>query len=153
VKSLTFDRANALCGLIFVGIGIFFGVQSLILPLGTAFRMGPGYFPLVLAGILVLLGLIILVQSMRAEGDPIGPIAWRGMVLILFSPVFFGLTLRGLGFVPALLLTALIASFASVKMTPLVAVAVSAALTVFATLVFVQGLELPFRLFGPWLSF
>ena len=46
---------------------------------------------------------------MRVEGEPIGPIAWRGMLFILPAPIFFGLTVRGLGFVPSLFLTALIA--------------------------------------------
>ena len=44
-------------------------------------------------------------------------IAWRGMLFILPAPVFFGLTVRGLGFVPAIFLTAFIASFASIRMT------------------------------------
>ena len=35
------------------------------------------------------------------------------MLFILPAPIFFGLTVRGLGFVPALFLTALIAAFAS----------------------------------------
>ena len=88
-------------------------MQSLGLEIGTAFRMGPGYFPLVLAIVLILLGAIILVQAVRVEGEPIGPIAWRGMLFILPAPIFFGLTVRGLGFVPSIFLTALIASFAS----------------------------------------
>ena len=55
-------------------------------------RMGPGYFPLVLAIVLVLLGAIVLVQATRVEGEPIGPVAWRGMLFILPAPIFFGLT-------------------------------------------------------------
>ena len=54
----------------------------------------------------------------RVEGEPVGPIAWRGMLFILPAPVLFGLTVRGLGFVPALFLTALIAAFASHRMKP-----------------------------------
>ena len=85
--------------------------------------MGPGYFPLVLAIVLIVLGAIILVQAVRVEGEPIGPIAWRGMLFILPAPIFFGLTVRGLGFVPSIFLTALIASFASARMKPLTALA------------------------------
>ena len=65
MKNLTFDRTNALCGALFMATGLFFLVQSLGLEIGTAFRMGPGYFPLVLSGILVLLGLIV-----AGAGDP-----------------------------------------------------------------------------------
>ena len=76
--------------------------------------MGPGYFPLVLAVVLILLGADHRSsRRLRVEGEPVGPIAWRGMVFILPAPIFFGLTVRGLGFVPSLFLTALIAAFAS----------------------------------------
>ncbi len=153
MRSLRIDPTNGLCGALFVVVGLFFLVQSLGLELGTAFRMGPGYFPLVLSGVLILLGLVILVQATRAEGEPIGPIAWRGILLILPAPILFGLTVRGLGFVPAIFLSALVASFASSRMTPVVALILSALLTVFSVIVFSYGLGLPFERFGPWLRF
>ena len=52
MKSISFDTTNAICGALFVATGAFFAVQSLSLDLGTALRMGPGYFPLVLACVL-----------------------------------------------------------------------------------------------------
>ncbi|NGO50224.1 tripartite tricarboxylate transporter TctB family protein [Mesorhizobium camelthorni] len=149
--SMAVDRPNALCGTIFVALGAFFAWQSLNLEIGSAFRMGPGFFPLGLASILILLGLVIIGYAFRVGGEPVGAIAWRGIVLILPAPIFFGLTVRGLGFVPAIFFTALIASFASAKMRLVPAVLLSAALTVFTAFVFVQALGLPFRLFGPWL--
>ncbi|MDY6961982.1 tripartite tricarboxylate transporter TctB family protein [Pseudorhizobium marinum] len=153
MRSSKFDTTNLLCGLLFIGLGLFFAIQSLTLDLGTAFRMGPGYFPLILACALILFGGIIFVQSLRIEGDAIGHIAWRGMLFILPAPIFFGLTVRGLGFVPAIFLAALIASFASSKMKPLTALVLSFCLTIFSILVFSYGLGLPFRRFGPWLGF
>lgn len=153
MKSISFDTTNALCGAIFLATGGFFALQSLDLDLGTAFRMGPGYFPFVLSIILMVLGAVIIVHSTKADGEPIGPIAWRGMCLILPAPVFFGLTVRGLGFVPALFFCALIASFASARMRVVPAILLSAALTAFSVVVFAWGLGLPFQQFGPWLSF
>jgi len=153
MKSVSFDSTNATCGAIFVALGVFFAYQSFNLDLGTAFRMGPGYFPLVLAIILMLLGTIIVIQSARVEGEPIGPIAWRGLLFILPAPIFFGLTVRGLGFVVALFFAALIASFASQKMRPPMAVALSFGITVFSVAVFSYGLGLPFERFGPWVRF
>jgi uncharacterized membrane protein len=153
MKTVSIDPANGLAGLLFIATGGLFTFQSLGLELGTTFRMGPGYFPLVLSLILVLLGLVVLVQATRVQGEPVGALAWRGMLLILPAPILFGLTVRGLGFVPALFLTALVASFASSKMNPIVAVILSAAVTLFSTLVFINALGLPFRLFGPWLGY
>jgi hypothetical protein len=153
MKSISFDATEAICGAIFVGLGIAFAWQSVNLDLGTAFRMGPGYFPLVLAVALIIFGGMILLRAGRVQGEPLGPIAWRGLLLILPAPVFFGLTVRGLGFVPAIFMTALIAAFASHKMKPLMALVLSAGLTVFSVLVFNYGLGLPFQRFGPWLNF
>ena len=152
MKPRTIDPANGLAGALFIALGALFAFQSLGLDLGTTFRMGPGYFPLVLALILILLGGIILVQAMRVEGEPIGAIAWRGILFILPAPILFGLLLRPLGFVPALFFAALLASFASTRMKVWVALLLSAGITVFSTLVFIRALGLPFRLFGPWLG-
>lgn len=153
MKSLTFDRTNALCGALFVAAGLFFLLQSLGLELGTAFRMGPGYFPMLLAGVLILLGAIILVQATRVEGEPMGPIAWRGVLLILPAPIIFGLTVRGLGFMPSIFVTAFVASFASSRMTVPMALVLSVVLAIFSVAVFSYGLGLPFQRFGPWLRF
>ncbi|MCC2687546.1 MAG: Tripartite tricarboxylate transporter TctB family protein [Geminicoccaceae bacterium] len=152
MKRISLDPVNGLCGAIFVGVGAFFAVQSLLLDIGTALRMGPGYFPLVLAGVLILLGAIILVQAVRAGSEPIGPLAMRGMLFILPAPILFGLTIRGLGFVPSIFLTALLASFASHRMRPVMALILAAGVTVFAVVVFSYGLGLPFPRFGPWLA-
>lgn len=153
MKNFAIDPANGACGAIFVASGAFFAIQSLGLELGTTFRMGPGYFPLVLATALVLLGLVVIVQATRVEGEPIGPIAWRGMAFILPAPIFFGLTVRGLGFVPSIFLTCLIAAFASTRMKPLAAVVLATAVTLFSVVVFSYALGLPFQRFGPWLPF
>ena len=153
MKSVRIDTTNGLCGALLIVFGLFFAFQSLSMDLGTALRMGPGYFPLVLSGILVLVGIVILIQATRVASEPIGPLAWRGMLLILPAPIFFGLTVRGLGFVPAVFITAFIASFASVRMKPLAAFVLSAGVAIFSYLVFTKGLGLPFRPFGPWLGF
>jgi hypothetical protein len=154
MRNTTIDWTDALAGLLFILFGLLFGVQSLGLEIGTAFRMGPGYFPLVLSGILILLGLLIAAKSVRGRGsEGVGTLAWRGALFILPAPIFFGLTVRGLGFVPAIFLTTLIAGLASFKMRLHWALLLAAGVTVFATVVFSYGLGLPFRRFGPWLPF
>jgi Tripartite tricarboxylate transporter TctB family len=154
MRNFTIDWTDALAGILFIAFGLLFGVQSLGLEIGTAFRMGPGYFPLVLSGILILLGLAITASAIHDRGsEGVGTLAWRGVFFILPAPIFFGLTVRGLGFVPAIFLTTLIAALASFKMRLHWAFLLAAAVTVFATLVFSYGLGLPFRRFGPWLPF
>ena len=139
-------------GVIFVAIGLLFGVGAMQLELGTALRMGPGYFPLILAGLLVALGLAIVAYGLSHSAPDRLTVPWRGLVLILAAPVVFGLTVRGLGLAPALALVALISAFASRRMSVALAVALSLGVTAFCVVVFSFGLGLPLRLFGPWLG-
>lgn len=155
MNKFTIDRTDAAAGVLFILFGLFFGIQSLGLEIGTAFRMGPGYFPLVLAVVLMIFGGLILFNAIKAGKDSpdIGAIAWRGLLFILPAPIFFGLTVRGLGFVPSIFVTTLIAGLASLKMRPGYALLLAVAVTAFSTLVFSYALGLPFRRFGPWLPF
>lgn len=146
------DRTDLAAGLLLMAAAGFFGWQTIGLEIGTSLRMGPGYFPMVLSILLLILGAIITLKSFGREGEPFGPIAWRGILFILPAPIFFGLTVRGLGFVPALFITTLIAAQASRRMRPLPALILAVAVTILSTLIFSYGLGLPFRRFGPWLG-
>jgi hypothetical protein len=149
----TINKADAAAGALFIFFGAGFGLQCLGLEMGSTLRMGPGYFPMVLSVVLLGLGVAILISAIGSIGEDIGNYAWRGMVFILAAPVFFGLTVRGLGFVPSIFFTTLIAALAGLKMKPLYAVGLALCVTVFCTLVFSIALGLPFRRFGPWLPF
>lgn len=140
-------------GAIFVVIGAWFAFTAYSdLRIGTAFRMGPGYVPLLLAGLLIVLGLVIAGQGFFAGEAPFGVVPWRGLFFILISSILFGLFVRPLGLVPAMALVAFVSSFASRRMTVMGAVLVTIALTVFCTLVFKIGLGLPIAPFGPYVE-
>ena len=74
------DRVkDLLAGLVFIAFGLAFAIAASRYQLGTAFRMGPGYFPVVLGGCLVLLGVLIVVEGIVAgERGAIGAVPWRG---------------------------------------------------------------------------
>ena len=74
-KTVT-DPANLLCGGIFIAFGIFFVSESLQMEVGDAYRMGPGYLPLILAAILIILGTIISIQRFRVSGEAVHAVAW-----------------------------------------------------------------------------
>jgi hypothetical protein len=144
---------DILSGLIFVGFAAAFGYAATGYELGTAFRMGPGYFPLVLAGLMALLGVLIVakgVTAAAAEGE-IGPVPWRGVVLILAALVYFGAGIRGLGLVPSLFGAALLSALASRSNGPVSALVIALALTLLCIMIFHYGLGLPVPLLGPWL--
>ena len=59
-------------GLMFIGIGGFFMIWALThYQMGTAVRMGPAYFPTVLGGLLVLLGVLVFIESFAMQGPPL----------------------------------------------------------------------------------
>ena len=144
---------DILAGLIFVGFGVAFGYAATGYKLGTAFRMGPGYFPLVLAGALVLLGVAILIKgvSAAAADTPIGPVPWRSAVFLLAALVFFGATIKGLGLVAALFGAAFLSALASPQNPVRAALVIAAALTLGCVVIFHYGLSVSVPLFGPWL--
>jgi hypothetical protein len=146
---------DILSGLIFIGCGLAFGIAASGYPIGTALRMGPGYFPLVLAGTLVALGAAIVAKGLlaRASDGELGTVPWRGVALLTAALVFFGATVRGLGLAPALFATAFAASMASRHNSWAGAALLAAALTLFCVLIFSVGLGVPVPLIGPWLRF
>jgi hypothetical protein len=143
---------DILSGLIFAGFGAAFGYAATGYPIGTAFRMGPGYFPIVLAGVLVVLGIAILVKGVTAAAadTPIGPIPWRSAILVIAALIFFGATVRGLGLVGALAGTAFLSALASRLNGPVAALAIAATLTAACVAIFHYGLGVAVPLFGPW---
>ena len=148
------NAQKALTGAFFTFAGIFFVATAWReLEIGTAAEMGPGYLPLALSGFLIFLGVLTIASAFR---DPLtahaGRIGWRGPAHVAISLVFFGLTIKGLGFVASLTTALFIASFASPTMTLARAISSTLAISVFCYIVFVVALGVPLRPFGPWLA-
>ena len=147
---------DIVAGLIFVAFGLAFAITSLSYEMGTPLRMGPGYFPLALGGVLFFLGLFIVGKGFvpgSSDEEQFGSVPWRAILLIVAALLFFGLTIRGLGLVPATAVTALLTALASYRTGIRTALAIAAGLTALCVLVFLVALQLRLPMFGPWLSF
>jgi hypothetical protein len=86
-------------GLMFMGIGVAFTWGATTYKFGTAARMGPGFFPLLLGVLMIILGVIITFQALMfetEEGDKIGKWAWRPLIFIILANLVFGVLLVGL---------------------------------------------------------
>ena len=93
------SERDFVAGLMFLIVGAAFAWGATKYNVGTAARMGPGYFPLMLGIVLSLLGAGVLFESLVVEtedGEKIGKIAWRPLSYIVGSNVFFGILLGGL---------------------------------------------------------
>jgi hypothetical protein len=120
--------------------------------MGTASRMGPGYFPTVLSSLLMLIGAAAIVRSMRVPGPAIGKWAIKAGVLVLASVLLFGFLLPRAGFVIALIVLIVLSASASEKfdLRDWKALAGMIGLILFCVLVFVKGLGVPMPLLGSW---
>ena len=150
---MTINLKDLAAGALFVAIGAFFALDALFnLRIGQAFSMGPGYFPLVLGGGLVGLGLVIALLGIGKTTEPIGPVPWRGIALVIGAIIYFAATVRGLGMVLALGGATLMAALATGRMSWRAASLVSIVITGFCVLAFIYALRLPYPLFGRWIT-
>jgi hypothetical protein len=137
-------------------IYIFFGSSAILVgrdySMGTAFRMGPAYFPTILGGLLIVIGAISVLRSFIAVGDPIGQLTLRGLVLVTGSILLFGYLVRGLGVALALPGLVIVSAYASTKFRWGPTFIMAVGLTVFCVLVFLKGLGVPLPVLGPWLG-
>lgn len=142
-------HTDLLAGAIFVLLGLWFTIDAALhLQIGTAFHMGPGFFPLFLGSALVVLGIAIAVTGYRNGPMPFtGTVPWRAVGLLTLSPILFGLTIHSLGIVIATFLCVITGSFASRQISIVRALVLTAVLTVFCVGLFVYGLGQPIMLF------
>jgi len=66
----------------FVAFGILAIVLARNYPLGSALRMGPGYFPTYLGAIMIVIGAIMTGRAYRIEGKGIGRWGWRPLLVL-----------------------------------------------------------------------
>jgi hypothetical protein len=72
---------------------------------------------------------------------------------VLGTILFFAATIRGLGFIPVVLIAGFATALSSTKNSPLSALVISVGLCILCLLIFVVGLGMLVPLFGPWLRF
>ena len=128
-------------GLFFVAIGAFAVIVAFNYPMGTAARMGPGYFPRALGSLLMILGAMSVFRSFREKGERITRWKYRPIVITLGSTVIFGLILQHVGLALSTVFLVFASSAASHEFRPLEALIVGVSMAVLCTAVFVYGIS------------
>ena len=143
-------------GVLIIALAGCFAWQTTDLPMGTAIRMGPGYFPLLLSAVLGLLGAIVLFAGLRFtdDGPPINlaELPWRAVAAITLAVVVFGLCVRTLGLGPSIGLSVFISALGSRKFHLVTSLILTATMVGFVWLIFVKALGLPLPMLGPLLG-
>jgi len=125
--------------------GAFAGIALIQYKLGTAARMGPGYFPFVLGTLLLAIGLAVVFISVRpkAKVTTVDKFHWGPLFWVLGSICLFGVMLKMTGVLFAGVALVLGASFGSGEFKAREIVILAIGLTIFCAAVFVGGLKLP----------
>jgi hypothetical protein len=139
-------------GVIFVAIGVASIVLGSKYTLGTAARMGPGYFPRILGILLILLGAIIALRAFRLDGPPLPQWKWRPTVVVLGSVVLFGAIVQSVGIAISTVILIVGASAASPEFRPREALIAGVLLATLAVGVFVIGLKLQLPIWPAFVS-
>jgi len=143
-------------GLLFMLIGGGFAWGATSYRVGTSASMGPGFFPLMLGGLLVLLGLLVVLRALALDnegGDKVGAWAWRPLFFVIVANLLFGVLLSGLpsfkvpamGLVVAIFGLTLVAGMAGDRFELKESLLLACVLALVSYLTFVGVLKLQFQ--------
>jgi Tripartite tricarboxylate transporter TctB family len=137
------NSQDVLAGLLFAAVGLATLIFSQSYEIGTAARMGPGYFPRALGILLLALGATLTVRGYRSATNAKPQWLVRPLLVVLASVGVFSLVAPRLGVVVAGLLLVLISSTASREFSWKEALASGAVCGLAAAALFVYGLKIP----------
>lgn len=146
VKILT-DKDFA-SGLLFVIAGTIGLVLTTQFEFGTTSEPGPGFFPVILSVLLILIGVATALSVLLRETDPLSAIAMRPFILITCAVCVFALCIERFGLVPSVFVTAIVASFARTNFGWIHRILAAAGLAVFSAILFIGALQLPVALWS-----
>ncbi|SFN21245.1 tripartite tricarboxylate transporter TctB family protein [Variovorax sp. OV329] len=157
------SKKNLVAGLMFACVGVAFATGATNYNVGTAARMGPGYFPLMIGVLLGVLGLVVVGSSIGAsegDGEPIGKIAWKPLGLIIGANLLFGLLLAGvnaiglpaMGLIVAIYALVVVACMAGSNFSMKMAVVLATVLAIGSYLTFILGLNLQFQVWPTFIT-
>jgi hypothetical protein len=146
VRARIRNKQDVLAGLLFAAIGAVTVIAALDYPFGTSRNIGPGYFPVMLGCVLVLLGGAIAFKGLALTAEPVGALAVRPLILVTAAVVAFGLLIRPTGLAVATVALVVISSLAGREFSLLRVVLLSIGLVALSAGIFIYLLGLPMSL-------
>jgi hypothetical protein len=116
------------------------------LRVGSILRMGPGYMPTILCGLIALAAIGILVRALFVQGEKLHSWPLREIAFLFSGLLAFGLLVERGGLFIAMPALVVLVSLADRDSSIGEVAALAAALTLFSALVFVYALRLPIPL-------
>jgi hypothetical protein len=153
-RSMKFDwryNRDFFAGLLYIVTGAVAMFIARDYPFGSALRMGPGYFPTVLGGIMIAFGVAVMMMGVK-NNEKIKPHwSFRALIVLPIATVVFGVMMEEAGFIPALLVLVPFAAAAGRDFRLVEVALLAVGLTILSTAMFIYGLGLPYPLIkGLW---
>jgi hypothetical protein len=133
-------------GLMFAGTGAGAMFIARTYPFGTTLRMGPGYFPRVLGGILICFGIYVMLRGLRSNEEIKGNWSIRALIVLPLSMVLFGVVMELGGFIPALAVLIFVSAASGREFKFKEVLLLTVLLSVMSVAMFIWGLGLPYQL-------
>jgi hypothetical protein len=139
-------------GLMYIGTGAVGMWIAKDYPFGSALRMGPGYFPSVLGGIMVVMGIYVIALGLRKDHEKIqGNLSLRALIVLPLSMVVFGILMEEAGFIPAMAALIPVSAAAGRDFKWVEVILLTIGLTILCAAGFIFALGLPYPLIkGMW---
>ena len=141
---------DLLAGMLFLAFGLAFLLLAQRYPMGSARRMGPGYFPQLLSLLLIAIGVATALRALLSRPQPVDSIALKAITLLSLAVVAFAFAVEHGGLAVAVVVLVLISSAASHTFRLPQALVLALALAAFSALLFGFGLGLPFPILRFW---
>ena len=142
------QNPDVLAGIMFIGVGAIGMWIARDYPFGSALRMGPGYFPTVLGGIMVAMGIYTLLMGLKRQDKIKRTWSVRALIILPITTLVFGFMMEHAGFVPAVVVLSILAATASPEFHWIEQVILAIGLTLGCVALFIWGIGLPYPLFA-----
>jgi len=130
-------------GILFILIGAAGVIFGRDLAMGTAGRMGPGYFPTLLSYLIIVLGLIVAGRGLTIEGPPIERMQFRPIFFVIAAILAAGFLLNLVGLALTAVAVTLISAYARSEVNLRETLLLGAGMAIFTVIVFVYALNQP----------
>jgi hypothetical protein len=146
MKMAFLNKKDFWAGMMLTGIGAAAMFIARDYRFGSALRMGPGFFPTILGGILIAFGVCIMAVGLKSGEKIQGSLSLRALIMLPLSLVLFGLLMEKAGFIPALVALVLVSAASGREFKFVEVLLLTALLTVASAALFIWGLGLPYPL-------
>ena len=145
------NNRDFFAGLTYIAIGAGGWYMALDYPFGSALRMGPGYFPIVLSWMMIAFGIAIMMMGVKNNIKIKGHWSIRALIVLPLATAVFGWLMEEAGFIPAMLVLIPLSAASGKEFRWIEILLLTFGLTVICTGVFIYGLGLPYPLIkGLW---